>query len=97
MLLAAASTRRERVSKSTATLRNRKRFHYPLSTATADSMTMTTATPILADFTLEYDAWGQLVLTCADGRRFVGVEPVRAFPISGRKAYCRFATPRGTN
>jgi hypothetical protein len=43
---------------------------------------MTAATPIPADFTLEYDAWGQLVLTCGDGRRFVGIEPVRAFPIS---------------
>jgi hypothetical protein len=34
------------------------------------------------DFTLERDAWGQLVLTCADGRRLVGVEVARAFPIS---------------
>ncbi len=42
----------------------------------------TTAAPIPSDFTLEYDAWGQLVLACADGRRFVGIEPVRAFPIS---------------
>ncbi|MEN6450546.1 MAG: DUF1854 domain-containing protein [Thermoguttaceae bacterium] len=33
-------------------------------------------------FTLEQDALGQLVLTFADGRRIVGVEPARAFPIS---------------
>lgn len=39
-------------------------------------------TPIPADFAIECDAWGQLVLTCSDGRRFVGIEPVRAFPIS---------------
>ena len=45
--------------------------------------TMNATTPLPADFTLECDAWGQLVLTCADGRRFVGVEVVRAFPISG--------------
>jgi hypothetical protein len=44
---------------------------------------MTTAAASLpSDFALEYDAWGQLVLTCSDGRRFVGIEPVRAFPIS---------------
>ena len=34
------------------------------------------------DFTLEHDAWQQLVLVWKDGRRVVGVEPVRAFPIS---------------
>src|SRR3954452_16485606 len=33
-------------------------------------------------FGLSYDAWGRLVLTDAEGRRHVGVEPVRAFPIS---------------
>jgi hypothetical protein len=39
-------------------------------------------TSIPFDFALEFDAWGQLMLSCPDGRRFVGVEPVRAFPIS---------------
>ena len=34
------------------------------------------------DFTLEHDAWQQLVLVWKDGRRVPGVEPVRAFPIS---------------
>ena len=38
--------------------------------------------PRPAPFTLHYDAWGRLVLTDADGRQHVGVEPVRAFPIS---------------
>ncbi|MEN6458459.1 MAG: DUF1854 domain-containing protein [Thermoguttaceae bacterium] len=35
-----------------------------------------------ADFSLKRDAWGQIVLTYADGRQVVGVEPARAFPIS---------------
>jgi hypothetical protein len=34
------------------------------------------------DLGLGHDAWGRLVLTDAQGRRFIGVEPVRAFPIS---------------
>jgi hypothetical protein len=33
-------------------------------------------------FALHSDAWGRLVLTDADGRQHIGVEPVRAFPIS---------------
>lgn len=35
-----------------------------------------------ADFDLERDAFGQLVLTLADGRRHAGVSVVRAFPLS---------------
>jgi len=31
---------------------------------------------------LQYDAYGRLVLTEANGRRHVGVEPIRAFPLS---------------
>lgn len=38
--------------------------------------------PTTTNFKLERDAWGQLVLTLADGRRLEGVEVVRAFPIS---------------
>jgi hypothetical protein len=34
-------------------------------------------------FTLRFDAWGRLVFSGADGVEHVGVEPVRAFPISG--------------
>jgi hypothetical protein len=34
------------------------------------------------DFSLGHDEWGRLVLTDAQGRRYIGVEPVRAFPIS---------------
>src|SRR5438876_491120 len=33
-------------------------------------------------FGLTHDAWGRLVLIDAEGERHVGVEPVRAFPIS---------------
>jgi hypothetical protein len=33
-------------------------------------------------FALRSDAWGRLVLTDADGHEHVGVEPVRAFPIT---------------
>jgi hypothetical protein len=35
-----------------------------------------------ASFDLDLDAWGRLVLTDAEGRRHVGVDPVRAFPLS---------------
>ena len=34
------------------------------------------------DFELSIDAWGRLVLRDADGRSHVGVEPVRAFPLT---------------
>jgi hypothetical protein len=33
-------------------------------------------------FGLSVDAWGRIVLIDTDGRRHVGVEPVRAFPIT---------------
>jgi hypothetical protein len=38
--------------------------------------------PADPEFSLHLDSFGRLVLTEADGRRWVGVEPVRAFPIS---------------
>jgi hypothetical protein len=47
------------------------------------------------DFTLHYDAWGQLVLECADGRRYVGVETARAFPISGPDGYVSICDAEG--
>ena len=34
------------------------------------------------EFGLSIDAWGKLVLSDADGWRYVGVEPVRAFPLT---------------
>jgi hypothetical protein len=33
-------------------------------------------------FGLTHDPWGRLVLIDSEGRRFVGVDPVRAFPIT---------------
>jgi hypothetical protein len=39
------------------------------------------------DFALQRDAWGQLVLFFADGRRLEGVEVARAFPISAPGEY----------
>lgn len=56
---------------------------------------MTTPAPISNDFTLEYDAWGQLVLACSDGRRFEGVEPARAFPISGADGFVSICDAEG--
>lgn len=41
----------------------------------------------IPDFSLERDVWGQLVLTFAEGRRLVGVEVARAFPISAPEEY----------
>ncbi|SIN78591.1 protein of unknown function [Singulisphaera sp. GP187] len=38
--------------------------------------------PTIPPFGLIQDAWGRLVLIDADGKRHVGVEPVRAFPIT---------------
>ncbi len=38
--------------------------------------------PAKHDFTLEPDAWGQLVLVDGAGQRSVGVAPMRAFPVS---------------
>jgi hypothetical protein len=38
--------------------------------------------PPQRDFGLSHDPWGRLVLIDAEGRRKVGVDPVRAFPIS---------------
>jgi hypothetical protein len=58
-------------------------------------MTTTTTDPLPADFTLEYDAWGQLVLVCTDGRRFVGVETARAFPISGPEGFLSICDAEG--
>ena len=42
------------------------------------------ATPqhVSGEFGLHHDAWGRLVLIDGDGRRHIGVEPVRGFPIS---------------
>jgi hypothetical protein len=55
----------------------------------------TASAPLSADFALEHDAWGRLVLSCADGRRYVDVEPARAFPISGPEGFVSICDAEG--
>ena len=38
--------------------------------------------PVVGSFALERDSWDRLVLIDETGYRYVGVEAVRAFPIS---------------
>jgi hypothetical protein len=47
------------------------------------------------DFTLQRDNWGQLVLTLPDGRRLIGVEVARAFPISAPGEYVSVCDAEG--
>lgn len=47
------------------------------------------------DFRLSRDDWGRLVMTFADDRRFVGVEPVRAFPIQDPTHWLIFVDSEG--
>ena len=44
---------------------------------------------------LSIDEWGRLVLTTTDGERHLGVEPVRAFPISEPEKFISFCDPEG--
>jgi Domain of unknown function (DUF1854) len=48
-----------------------------------------------ADLELERDEWGRLVLIDEFGRRHVGVEPVRAFPISDPTRWISLCDPSG--
>ncbi len=56
-----------------------------------------TAAPIAVPgaFGLDHDSWGRLVLTDSSGRRYVGVEPVRAFPISDPKHWISIVNDEG--
>jgi hypothetical protein len=36
----------------------------------------------MVEFTFEYDAWKRLILILKSGERYVGAEPIRAFPLS---------------
>jgi Domain of unknown function (DUF1854) len=47
------------------------------------------------DFGLSHDPWGRLVLIDADGRRFVGVDPVRAFPITHPRKWVSLCDAEG--
>src|SRR3954453_12154516 len=44
---------------------------------------------------LSLDSWGRLELSTPDGRRHVGVEPVRAFPISDPAHWISFCDADG--
>jgi hypothetical protein len=59
----------------------------------------TSSPPALAaadqTFGLSHDPWGRLVLIDAEGRRFVGVEPVRAFPITHPTRWISLCDPEG--
>jgi hypothetical protein len=46
-------------------------------------------------FSLSHDDWGRLVLIDDQGRRFIGVEPVRAFPISHPAAWISICDSEG--
>jgi hypothetical protein len=46
-------------------------------------------------FDLHHDDWGRLVLTDADGRQHVGVEVVRAFPLSTPRRFIAICDPKG--
>jgi hypothetical protein len=46
-------------------------------------------------FGLSLDAWGRLVLIDAEGLRTVGVEPVRAFPVSDPTRGVSLCNPEG--
>ena len=48
-----------------------------------------------ANFGLSYDAWQRLVLIDEDGRRFVGVEPIRVFPISAPQQWISICDAEG--
>lgn len=56
---------------------------------------MSTDTRAIGDFTINRDAWGQLVLRWADGRQLVGVEAARAFPISAPEEYVSICDAEG--
>ncbi len=45
--------------------------------------------------TLSLNPWGRLVLTTADGRVHVGVDPIRAFPLSEPERFISFCDENG--
>ena len=48
-----------------------------------------------ANFALQRDPWGRLVLVDVQGRRHEGVVPARAFPVPTWNTGCRSAMPTG--
>jgi Domain of unknown function (DUF1854) len=51
--------------------------------------------PVVGNFSLERDGWDRLVLTDETGDRYVGVEAVRAFPISDPQHAISICDSRG--
>lgn len=51
--------------------------------------------PDMGKFGLLHDAWGRLVLIDQEGRRHVGVEPVRSFPISDPEHWISICNAEG--
>jgi hypothetical protein len=51
--------------------------------------------PASRGFTLQRDEWNRLVLVDAEGRRHVGVEPVRCFPVSCAEQWISICDPGG--
>ena len=49
----------------------------------------------IAAFTFEKDSWGRLVLKQGDGQTFVGVEPVRCFPLTDPDKEIALLDPEG--
>jgi hypothetical protein len=60
-----------------------------------DAPNTTSSRPVRPGFGLSLDAWGRLVLIDAEGQRYVGVEPVRAFPISDPNRWISLCDGRG--
>jgi len=57
---------------------------------------MTSREPLLPGaFGLAHDPRGRLILIDAEGRRHVGVEPIRAFPISGSTRWVSICDAQG--
>lgn len=51
--------------------------------------------PHAAAWSLEFDPWGRLVLVEADGGRYEGVVPVRAFPITDPRHWISLCDAQG--
>jgi hypothetical protein len=58
---------------------------------------MSTSAPVNwpGRFSLHYDSWGRLVLTDAVGEAHVGVDPVRAFPLSDSEQWISICDSAG--
>jgi Domain of unknown function (DUF1854) len=53
------------------------------------------STPDISTIRLSLDAWGRLVISDDSGPRHVGVDPVRAFPISDPTGHISFCSEDG--